>query len=120
MPRYLSPTKIWKNVRGVRDVYRGGGPARVSLDGIAGPEGWILPSLAFDLDVVARDGRTVPLDPELPLPPLWGVGWKLARLAGVPVVGTFDPGEIRLDLPLPQVPVLSSRPQRQSAPSAEG
>ncbi|MGI8726973.1 MAG: hypothetical protein ACR2K6_04760 [Solirubrobacterales bacterium] len=120
MPWYLSPRKIWRTAQGVRDVYRGGGPARISLDGIGGPEGWILPSLPLDLDVVARDGRTVALDPELPLPPLWGIGWKLARVAGVPVIGTFDPGRIRLDLPLPQVPVLSSRPDQSSAPRADG
>lgn len=106
MAWYLDPRKLLRTARGLQSVHRGGGPARVRLEGIEGPEGWLLPSLLFDLDVIARDGRTVPLDPTLPLPPLVGAGWRLARFAGVPVISSIDPARIRLDLRIPKLPSL--------------
>lgn len=98
MPWYLNPMRMWRTGRGVHDVWRGGGPGTVRLEGIGRPRGWILPSSRIALEIVARDGRVIEIQPEIPLPPLASLGYRLAHRLGVPIVGTVDPEKLGFDL----------------------
>lgn len=97
MAWYLNPMRMWRTGAGVRDVWRGGGPGRVRLEGIGRPEGWILPSSRLDFEIVARDGRVIEIQPRVPLPPLWTLGYRFAHRLGLPLVGTLDPEGLGFD-----------------------
>ena len=105
MAWYLNPIRMWRTVAVVRDVWRGGGPGRVRLEGIGRPEGWILPSTRLDFEIVARDGRVVGIQPRVPMPPLVGLGYRVAQRLGLPLIGTIDPTGLGFDLQ-----VAKSRP----------
>ena len=98
MPWYLNVRNMWRTGKGVRDIWKGGGPGVVRLEGFSHPEGWILPSSRIDLAVVARDGRVVEIPPHLPLPPLATWGYRIAHRLGVPIVSSFDPEKIGFDV----------------------
>lgn len=101
MAWYLHPRRILRVGAGVREVWSGGGPASVRLRGIEGPEGWLLPSARIDLEVSARDGRTVAIEPELPLPPFATLAYRLGRRAGVPVLRDLDPSSLSGEISIP-------------------
>jgi hypothetical protein len=98
MAWFLNPMRMWRTAAGVRDVWRGGGPGRVRLDGIGRPEGWILPSSRLDFEIVTRDGRVVEIQPRVPLPPMMSLGYRLAHRLGVPLVSSLDPESFAFDL----------------------
>lgn len=103
MPWYLNPLAMARTASGVREVWRGGGPARLRLLGVDAPRGWLLPSARFDLAIRARDGNEVELAPELPLPPLATLAYRAGRAAGVPIVADLDPSRLSLDIALPRL-----------------
>lgn len=100
MAWYLNPRQMWRTGKGVREVWRGGGPGRVRLEGIGRPQGWILPSSRIDLEIVARDGRVVEIQPQIPLPPLASLGYRLAHRLGVPIVSSLEPEKLGFEIKL--------------------
>jgi hypothetical protein len=92
---------MWRTASGLREIKRGGGPAAARVRGVHPPTGWILPASRIEVEVEARDGRTVEIEPELPVPLPWALGYRLARRAGVPVIADVEPESLRFGVPLP-------------------
>jgi hypothetical protein len=89
--RLFSPLKLVRTVANLSAVATGGGPKSVELVRVGEPEGWILPSSELVVDVEARNGTRVRIEPELPMPFAVGWGIRLARRLGVPVISTLEP-----------------------------
>jgi hypothetical protein len=78
--RYLNPFLIRDVVREARTLHGEGGPRAVRLAGVEGPDGWILPTARPTIEVVGRrHGKIQRLQPDLPIPPLFGLTWRVAR-----------------------------------------
>jgi hypothetical protein len=99
--RYLNPFRIRAAVRDIKRVHSGGGPARVRLARVGEPEGLIIPTSEIVLEVQARDGTVSRFAPSLPVPWPYAWAWRVARLLGVPLVRSFDPDSVRLDIGVP-------------------
>ena len=80
--RLLNPFKVWEYGRGLRDIAAGGGPRSVHLERIGEPRGLIVPSSEVVIQVQAKDGSKVRLDPQIPMPFLLGWGIRLALRLG--------------------------------------
>lgn len=83
---WLNPLHLRDGIRDIRRILRGGGPRLVRLAGIGDPEGLLVSAVPFLLEIEARDGTKVELDPRLPLPFVTGWAYRLAHRLGVPLV----------------------------------
>ena len=99
--RLLNPWRLLANVRKARSVLDGGGPKLVRLVRVGEPRGLILPSSEIILEVEARDGTKVTLQPELPIPFVWGWAIRIARRLGVPLISDVKPESFRFQVPVP-------------------
>ena len=99
--RLLAPFKILGGLRDLHSVAQGGGPKLVRLVSVGEPEGLIIPSSEVVLEVEAKDGRTVRMAPELPMPFLWGWGIRIARKLGVPLVSDLKPEHFSFEVGVP-------------------
>jgi hypothetical protein len=99
--RLLNPFAIARYARDLRTVGRGGGPQSVRLVRLGEPEGLLIPSSEAVVEVEARDGTKVRLNPQIPMPFLVGWSIRLARLLRVPLISDLQPEsfEIRVALP---------------------
>lgn len=98
---WLNPFHLRDGIRDVRLILRGGGPKLVRLAGIGEPEGIFIPASAVRIEIEARDGTTVELDPRVPVPFPYAWAYRLARRLDVPLVGALDPDRIRFELGVP-------------------
>lgn len=98
---WLDPRNFVGGIRDVRRILRGGGPRYVRLAGIGEPEGLLIPTAEVRVEVEARDGTTVELDPRMPVPFPYAWAYRLARRIGVPLISDLDPGRIRFQVPVP-------------------
>lgn len=78
-----------------------GGPTRLGLLGIRGPDGWIVTTVTASLEIGTRQGSSVPLDPTFIVPTPLAWGWRLGRWAGVPVISSIEPAKLRASVGLP-------------------
>ena len=96
---WLNPFHLRDGVRDLRRILRGGGPRLVRLAGIGNPEGLLVPAVPFLLEIEARDGTKVGLDPRLPLPFVAGWAYRLAHRLRVPLIR--DTGRVRFEARVP-------------------
>jgi hypothetical protein len=99
--RYLNPFRIRSAVRDIKRVHAGGGPARVRLAGVGEPKGVIVPTSEVVLEVEAHDGTVSRWAPAVPIPWPYAWAWKIARRLRVPLVRSFDPDRVRVDVGVP-------------------
>ena len=64
---------IRDSMRAACEAVRGGGPVGLRLVDIHPPEGLIVPTVTFDLEVPLRKGGPAELSPGFPLP--WPLAW---------------------------------------------
>lgn len=98
---WLNPFHLRDGIRDIRRVIRGGGPKLVRVAGVGHPEGWIVPAAAVRIEIEAKDGTTVDIDPRVPVPFPWAWAYRLSRKLGVPLVSSFDPDRVRFEVPVP-------------------
>jgi hypothetical protein len=98
--RLLNPWRLQANIRKVRSIVRGGGPALVRLVRVGEPHGLIVPSSEIVLEVEARDGTKVTLEPEVPVPFPWAWAIRISRRLGVPLISDLEPESFRFQVPL--------------------
>ncbi len=99
--RLLNPWRLHANVRSLRSVLDGGGPSLVRLVRVGEPRGLILPTSEVVLEVEARDGTKVRLEPELPVPFFYAWAIRIARRLGVPLISELEPESFRVQVPVP-------------------
>lgn len=97
----MDPRRWWRTAKESKRVLDGGGPSHVRLRGVGRPEGWIFTFAPLRLEIEARDGTIVELEPGIPLPFPYAWAYRLADHLGVPVVSDVDPERIAFELPLP-------------------
>jgi hypothetical protein len=98
--RLLNPWRLQANVRKVRSILDGGGPSLIRLVKVGEPRGLILPTSEVVLEVEARDGTKVTLEPELPVPFPYAWAIRIARRLGVPLISDIEPESFRFQVPL--------------------
>lgn len=98
---WLNPLHLRDGLRDIRRIRAGGGPKLLRLAGVGHPEGLIVPASAVRIEIEARDGTKVELNPRVPVPFPYAWAYRLARRLGVPVVASFDPERIRFELGVP-------------------
>jgi hypothetical protein len=89
--RFLNPFKLVQTIANLHAVYAGGGPRSVELVRVGEPEGLIVPSSEVVVEVEARNGRRVRIEPDIPMPFLIGWSIRLARKLGVPLISSLQP-----------------------------
>ena len=99
--RLLNPWRLWANVRKARSVLDGGGPALVRVLSVGEPRGLIVPTSEIVVEVEARDGTKVRLEPEVPVPFIWAWAIRLARRLRVPLISDVEPESFRFHVPVP-------------------
>lgn len=101
MGKLLNPRRLWSLSRASWAIVRGGGPKRVHLRRIEGPDGYILLTSTAVFDVETDEGEIVRFEPTFILSPLFGWPWRLARWAGAPLVGAIDGDDLGISIPVP-------------------
>lgn len=96
---WLNPFHLRDGIRDLRRIVRGGGPRLVRLAGIGDPEGLIVSAVPFLLEIEARDGTKVELDPRVPLPFVAGWAYRLAHRLQVPLIR--DANRVRFEARVP-------------------
>src|SRR5688572_14852026 len=99
--RLLNPWRLRDNLRKIRSVLDGGGPALVRLVRVGEPRGLIVPTSKLVLEVEARDGTKVRLEPEVPVPFPYAWAIRIARRLGVPLISDVQPESFRFQVPVP-------------------
>ena len=89
--RFINPFKLREHASNLRKVANGGGPRSVHLVRVGEPEGLIVPSTEVVLEIQARDGTKVRLDPQIPMPFMLGWGIRIARALHVPLISDVRP-----------------------------
>jgi len=89
--RFFNPFVIRRYFADLNSIRAGGGPTSVHVVRVGEPAGLIVPSSEVIVEVTAKDGTKVCLDPEIPMPFLLGWGIRLARRLGVPVISDLEP-----------------------------
>lgn len=100
---WLDPRNFVGGIRDVRKILRGGGPRYVRLAGIGQPKGLLIPSAEVRVEIQAKDGSTVELQPRVPIPFPYAWAYRLARRIGVPLISDLDPDRIRFGLAIPRI-----------------
>lgn len=93
---------IRDSFRAVREIVRGGGPVAVRLVSVGRPEGLLVPTTKFVLEVERRDGGTTELHPSLPVPPPYAWAYRVARVLRVPVVSRVEPTDLAFSVRVPR------------------
>lgn len=101
MGKLLNPKRLWSLSRASCAILRGGGPKRLHLRRIEGPDGYVLLTSTAVLDVETGDGKTVRIEPTFVLSPLLGWPWRLARWADAPLAGAADAADLGISIPVP-------------------
>lgn len=101
MGKLLSPRRLWSLSRASWAIVRGGGPKRVHLRRIEGPDGYIVLTATAVLDVETGEDEIVRFEPTFILSPLLGWPWRLARSADAPLVGAIDSDDLGISIPVP-------------------
>jgi hypothetical protein len=96
--RFVNPFKLREHARNLRRVAAGGGPRSVHLVRVGEPRGLIVQSSELVVEVQARDGTKVRLDPQVPLPFILGWGIRLARALRVPLISDVRPEHLSFRL----------------------
>jgi hypothetical protein len=99
--RLLNPWRVQANIRKARAIVEGGGPSLVRLLSVGEPRGLVLPTSEIVLEVQARDGTRVRLEPELPVPFPWAWAIRISRRLGVPLISDIEPESFRFQIPVP-------------------
>ena len=89
--RLMNPFKLWEYGSGLHRVAEGGGPRSVRLVSVGEPQGLIVPSSEVVIEVHAKNGSKVRLDPQIPMPFMIGWGIRLARALKVPLISDVEP-----------------------------
>lgn len=97
----LGAIDVSRHFNDVRRIANGGGPRAVSLLRIGEPRGLILQRSEVLVEVEARNGAKVRLDPDVPLPFMLGWAVRLARLLNAPLVSAVDPESFSFSVRLP-------------------
>jgi hypothetical protein len=92
-----------RQLAGLRDVARGGGPKVVRLVRVGEPRGLLVPRSELIIEIEARNGATVRLDPTVPMPFVLGWTVRLARMLNAPLVSAVDPESFSFSLRLPRL-----------------
>ena len=100
--RYLNPCLIRDSVREIRRISSGGGPAKLRLVKVGEPEGLFVPTAEIELEIESKDGTVANFKPALPVP--WPYAWtyRLARALNVPLVRSYKPEWMRVEVPVPR------------------
>ena len=98
--RLLNPWRLRDNARKIRSILDGGGPALVRVQRVGWPRGLIVPTSEIVLEVEARDGTKVQLEPEVPVPFFYAWAIRIARRLGVPLISDVRPESFRFQVPL--------------------
>lgn len=101
MSRLPSPSQLIDGIRDLRRVSSGGGPERVRLIEVGRPEGTFFTTAEVKVEIEARDGKTVCISPEFPVPLLYAWGYRVARKLGVPVAATVEPRDLSFEFGVP-------------------
>lgn len=99
--RLLNPWRLYRSAQDIRSVIAGGGPRLVRLVRVGEPTGLIVPTSEIVLEVEARDGTKVTLEPEVPVPFPWAWAIRIARRLGVPLVSDLEPESFRFQVAIP-------------------
>ena len=87
----------------LRDIAMGGGPKVVSLVRVGEPRGLLVPRSEVIVEIEARNGAKVQLDPTVPMPFVLGWTVRLARLLNAPLVSAVGPESFSFSLRLPSL-----------------
>jgi hypothetical protein len=98
--RLLNPWRLQANIRKLRSIVEGGGPALVRVVRVGEPRGLIVPTSEIVVEVEARNGTKVRLEPEVPVPFPWAWAIRIARRLGVPLISEIQPESFRFQVPL--------------------
>ena len=74
---------------------------RVRLIEVGRPEGTIFTTAEVKVEIEARDGKTVCISPEFPVPLLYAWGYRVARKLGLPVASTLEPRDLSFEFGVP-------------------
>ncbi len=99
--RFPGPRQIRHTFADARRLRREGGPARVRLERLERPRGWVLPTSEATVEIEARSGARIRLTPELPVPWPYAWGYRLARRLNLPLASTLDPEDLAFSVPIP-------------------
>ena len=99
--RIPRPGQIREAAGDLRRLRREGGPARVRLERLERPHGWLFPTSEASVEIEARSGARLKLTPELPVPWPYAWGYRLARRLNLPLASTLDPEDLAFSLPIP-------------------
>ncbi|MGZ5333564.1 MAG: hypothetical protein ACXWD7_06650 [Solirubrobacterales bacterium] len=94
MRRFLNPRRLWRNVRKLREVRRGGGPKRVRVVNFTEPRGIIAPTSDVELEVEAKDGTVTDIHTIIPIPWPYVWAWRIGRKLKLPLVSQLDPRKL--------------------------
>ena len=97
----LNPFELYRHASGLRKVAANGGPTAVKLVKVGEPRGMIIQRSELVLEVETKDGPTVKLDPDIPMPFLVGWGIRLARTLHVPLISHVEPEDFSFRVPVP-------------------
>jgi hypothetical protein len=74
----------------------------VRLLGVGRPAGLIIPSSTVGLEIEAKDGTKIRLEPEIPVPFFYAWTYRLARRLGLPAISSRDPENLKLSVTFPR------------------
>lgn len=94
----------------MRQIWRGGGPARVRLVRVGRPEGLIATTSEVELEVETREGTTAKLAPGVPVPPPYAWAYRVARALNVPLVAKLEPEDLGFSVRVPMSSGSRRRP----------
>jgi hypothetical protein len=80
------------------------------------PQGVLLTSSKLLVDVDTAAGETVRVDTEIPVPPLYAWGYRLARRLHVPLASALDPEDLQFEI---RVPDWAWPGERKARPAGE-
>jgi hypothetical protein len=92
-----------RQLAGLRDIATGGGPKIISLVRVGEPRGLLVPRSELTVEIEARNGTKVQLDPTVPMPFVLGWTVRLARTLNAPLVSAVDPESLSFSVRLPHL-----------------
>lgn len=102
MRKFLSPKRIRLALAGLKGVHAGGGPKRIKLVNVTEPRGLIVPTSQLTFEVEALDGTVNKIETAVPMPFLYGWGYRLGKALHVPLLSRFDARKVRFDVKVPR------------------
>lgn len=92
-----------RQLAGLGDVAKGGGPRVVRLLRVGEPRGLFVPRSEVIVEIEARNGTKVKVDPTVPMPFVLGWAIRLARMVNAPLISAVDPESLSFSLRLPNL-----------------